>query len=137
MENKYRDYCKDIADKLEAIADNRLYKCPECGEWIEWSNNQYNDESATYTCQECGAAFEEHELEAVSMWDYFENALDIDYITNSKKEYKACRIMVAFGGPNIYVNTWDKKVELYWWNDHGEMWLSNDACLAIDDWAED
>ena len=135
--NENRIHCKAIADKLEAIAEGLLYKCPECGEWIEWNDNQYDDESASYTCQECGAAFEESELEAASIYDYFESALDIDYITNSKKEYKACRIMVACGGPNIYVNTWERKVELHWWNEHAEMGLTVDACNAIDEWAEE
>lgn len=136
MENKHDTHCKAIADKLEAIADSKLYKCPECGEWIEWNDNQYDDENATYTCTECNATFDESDLEAVSMYDYFENALDIDYIVNSSKEYKACRIMVACGGPNIYINTWERKVELYWWLESGSFYLSSDACDAIDEWAE-
>lgn len=137
MNNKHDQHCKAIADKLEAIASGGLYKCPECGEWIEWNDNQYNDESACYTCSECGATFEESELETVSFYDYFENALDIDYITNSKKEYKACRIMVACGGPNIYINTWERKVELYWWTESGSFYLSSDACNAIDECMEE
>ena len=137
MENKHDKHCKAIADKLEAIADGRLYKCPECGEWIEWNDNQYDDENAIYTCPECSATFDESELETVSMYDYFENALDIDYVTNSNKEYKACRIMVACGGPNIYVNTWERKVELYWWSDSASYNLSYDVCEAIDNWAEE
>ena len=134
MDNK--KHCKAIADRIEAITESRLYKCPECGEWIEWNNSQYNDKSETYTCQECSATIAESDLETVSFYDYFENALDVDYITNSRKEYKACRIMVAFGGPNIYVNTWERKVELYWWNESADFYLSSDACNAIDEWAE-
>ena len=137
MENKHNNHCKAIANKLEAIAEGSFYKCPECGEWIEWKDTQYNDENASYTCQECGATFDENELEAVSMYDYFKNALDIDYITNSKKEYKACRIMVACGGPNIYINTWSRQVELYWWNESGSFYLSSDVCNAIDDCMEE
>ena len=135
--NENRMHCKAIADKLEAITDGRIYRCPECGELIEWHDCQYDNESANYTCQECDATFEENELESVGFYDYFESALDIDYITNSKKEYKACRIMVAFGGPNIYVNTWERKVELYWWTETASFPLSNEACSAIDEWAEE
>ena len=130
MENK--KHCKAIADRLEAIADGRLYKCPECGEYVE---------DSTLFC-ECGYQVdligndESDPWEQVSFYDYFENALDIDYIVNSNKEYKACRIMIAFGGPNIYVNTWEKKVELYWWTESAEFYLSGDACDAIDEWAE-
>ena len=137
MNNQHDQHCKAIADKLEAIADMRLYKCPECGEWIEWNGNQYDDESATYTCQECHAAIDESDLESVSFYDYFENALDIDYITDSKKQYKACRIMVAYGGPNIYINTWDKQVELYWWTESGRAYIDSNTCSAIDEYAEE
>jgi predicted RNA-binding Zn-ribbon protein involved in translation (DUF1610 family) len=137
MRNEHDNYCKSIADKLEAISDGTLYKCPECGEWIEWEDSQYSAEEGIYICPECGAIFKENELEAVGMAEYFENALDIDYITNSRNEYKACRIMVACGGPNVYVNTWERKVELHWWNETGSMWLSCDACNAIDEAMED
>ena len=130
MENK--KHCKAIADRLEAIADGRLYKCPECGEYVE---------DNTLFC-ECGCQVdligndENDPWEMVSFYDYFENALDIDYIVNSSKEYKACRIMIAFGGPNIYVNTWERKVELYWWTESASFYLSSETCDAIDEWAE-
>ena len=133
MNNKHDQHCKAIADRLEAIADGRLYKCPECGEYVE-DNNLF--------C-ECGrqvdliGSDESDAWEPVSMYDYFENALDIDYIVSSSKEYKACRIMIAFGGPNIYVNTWERKVELYWWNESGSFYLSGDACNAIDECMEE
>ena len=133
MKNEYRDHCKAIADKLEAIAEGRLYKCPECGEYVE-DNNMF--------C-ECGCQVdligndESDPWDQVSFYDYFENALDIDYITNSQKEYKACRIMVAYGGPNIYINTWEKRVELYWWTDSASFYLSSDVCNAIDECMEE
>lgn len=131
MEN--REHCKLIANRLEAIAEGRLYKCPECGEYVE-DNNLF--------C-ECGCQVdligndENEPWEQVSFYDYFENALDIDYITNSQKEYKACRIMIAYGGPNIYVNTWERKVELYWWTEYASFYLSAEACDAIDEMMEE
>lgn len=132
MENKHNDHCKAIADTLEAIADGRLYKCPECGEYVE-DNNLF----CTCGCQVDLIGTEESDpWEHVSFYDYFENALDIDYIVNSCKEYKACRIMVAYGGPNIYINTWERKVELYWWTESGSFYLSTEVCDAIDEWVE-
>lgn len=133
MENKHNEHCKAIADTLEAIADGRLYKCPECGEYVE-DNNLF----CTCGCQVDLIGDDENDpWEQVSFYDYFENALDIDYIINSSKEYKACRIMVAWGGPNIYINTWERKVELYWWTESGSFYLSGDTCDAIDEWAEE
>ena len=131
MEN--REHCKAIADRLEAITEGRLYKCPECGEYVE-DNNLF----CKCGCQVDLIGGEDHDgWEAVSFYDYFENALDIDYIVNSSKEYKACRIMVAFGGPNIYVNTWERKVELYWWTESASFYLNSETCNAIDSWAEE
>ena len=52
-----------------------------------------------------------------SAFDYLQDALDIQYIVDSKKEYLGARILVAFGGPNIWINTQFNQVEGYWWND--------------------
>ena len=131
MENKM--HCKAIADQLEAIAEGRLYKCPECGEYVE-----DNYIFCSCGCQVDLIGSEDSDgWEPVSFYDYFQDALDIDYITNSKKEYKACRIMIAWGGPNIYVNTWERKVELYWWTDSAEFYLSSDVCNQINDYMEE
>lgn len=48
-------------------------------------------------------------------YDYLKDALDIEYIVNGKGEYIAARVLVAFGGPNIWINTRNKVVEGYWW----------------------
>lgn len=52
-----------------------------------------------------------------SAFDYLQDALEIEYIVNSKKEYLGARVLVAFGGPNIWINTRTRQVEGYWWSD--------------------
>jgi hypothetical protein len=52
-----------------------------------------------------------------SAFDYLEDALDIEYIVNGKGEYLGARVLVAFGGPNIWVNTRTNTVEGHWWAD--------------------
>ena len=52
-----------------------------------------------------------------SAFDYLQDALDIEYIVNSKREYLGARVLVAFGGPNIWVNTRTGTVEGHWWGD--------------------
>lgn len=47
-------------------------------------------------------------------FDYLTDALDINYIINGDKTYKGARILVAFGGPNIWIDTVTEKVEGYW-----------------------
>ncbi len=57
------------------------------------------------------------EGEPVHGFDYLEGVLDIQYIVNSKRHYLAARVLVAFGGPNIWINTQTKTVEGYWWDE--------------------
>lgn len=55
--------------------------------------------------------------EELSAFDYLQGALDIEYIVSSKKEFLGARVLVAFGGPNIWINTRTNTVEGHWWND--------------------
>ena len=56
--------------------------------------------------------------EEMSAFDYLQDALDIEYIVNGKREYLGARVLVAFGGPNIWVDTRRGIVEGAWWNKH-------------------
>lgn len=57
------------------------------------------------------------EGEEFSALDYLQDALDIEYIVNSKGEYLGARVLVAFGGPNIWVDTRRGVVDGAWWGD--------------------
>lgn len=69
--------------------------------------------------------------EAMSAFDYLQDALDIEYIVSSKKEYLGARVLVAFGGPNIWVNTRTNKVEGYWWGDSASASFTDS--IGLDD----
>ena len=43
-----------------------------------------------------------------------EHCLDIQYIVDKDKKYLGSRVLVAFGGPNIWINTQYKEVQGYW-----------------------
>lgn len=125
-------YCKNIALDLEAYYKGYVYRCPECGEVIGWDDAQYNEEDATYTCQQCENTFDESDLEALSLWDYFDDVLDIEYRIGSDKQLRSVQIMVTCGGPNIYIDTASKCVELYWWGDRASYPIDTDVCNEID-----
>lgn len=55
-----------------------------------------------------------------SAFDYLSDALDIEFIVNGKGEYLGARVLVAFGGPNIWVNTRTNTVEGCWWSDSAQ-----------------
>lgn len=62
---------------------------------------------------------EEYDLEVGDMmpaFNYLQDALDIQYIVGSDKQYLGARVLVAFGGPNIWINTHTGTVEGYWWS---------------------
>ena len=46
-----------------------------------------------------------------------EHCLDIQYIVDKDKKYLGSRVLVAFGGPNIWINTQKREVEGYWWGE--------------------
>lgn len=53
-----------------------------------------------------------------SAFDYLQDALDIEYIVASdRKTLLGARVLVAFGGPNIWVNTRTNTVEGHWWGE--------------------
>ena len=53
----------------------------------------------------------------ISGYDYLTDVLDIQYIVNSDSEFIGARVLVAFGGPNIWIDTARSIVEGAWWQD--------------------
>ena len=70
--------------------------------------------------------------EPMTAFDYLQDALDIEYIVNGKREVLGARILVTFGGPNIWINTRTKQVEGYWWGDKCIMSYDQDN-IGLDD----
>ena len=83
-----------------------------------------------------GKAIFEGDLEIANIGDYFEDFYDVDYIVGSDKKYKACRVLVAYGGPNIYIDTWEQEVQLSWWGEHAEVAIPTSLCEQIDEFFE-
>ena len=46
------EHCKRIGQDIEGIINGNFYRCPECGEIIEWNNANYNEDEYTYTCSD-------------------------------------------------------------------------------------
>ena len=66
-----------------------------------------------------------------------ENALDIVYICNQDKSYKAARIAVTLGGPSVYIETEKQSVCLYWWGETASYYLDIDKCNELDELLEE
>jgi hypothetical protein len=84
-----------IKDHVQQIANN--LSIPPMDEWNEGRDVESEGE--------------------FSAFDYLQDALDIEYIVNTKREFLGARVLVAFGGPNIWINTRTNTVEGAWWGD--------------------
>lgn len=128
-----RRHCKHIAHETEAYAAGDVHRCPDCGEEIRFPD----DVGDKYRCPHCHAVNDVDDYEQLSIWDYMNDILDINFIVSQDHEYRSCKICVAWGGPNIYIDTDSAMVKLYWWNEYAEYPLSYSARDAIDEWAEE
>ncbi len=124
--------CKHIAEEAEAYANGHMHKCPECGELI----NLEDHDGDQYKCPGCGAIHDVADLEQQGIWDYMDDVLDIEYRVGGRMELRSVQVMVAYGGPNIYIDTGARAVQLFWWGDRADYPLSESVCGLIDGWAE-
>lgn len=103
-----REHCKRIAEEIEAIAEGKFYRCPDCGELYEIDDD--TDDDGPHTCPNCDSEIEYPEQ--ATLYDYFSDVYDIEYRISGNGEFRSVRLMVACGGPNIYVDTGSQAVEL-------------------------
>jgi len=73
--------------------------------------------------------------EPYTAMDYVSEALDIEYIIGSDSSYRGAMLLVAFGGPNVWVDTKRNTVEGYWWG--SEYIEKYDDNLGLDDACEE
>jgi hypothetical protein len=55
--------------------------------------------------------------EMQTAFDYLQDVLEFNWILNSDRTLKGARMLVAFGGPNIWIDTTRGIVDGYWWQD--------------------
>ena len=66
---------------------------------------------------------------------WMEDVYDIEWITFQDKTYKAARLLVAGGGPNIWVNLQTNTVQGYWWGDYCEHSFQDN--IGLDQYLEE
>ena len=97
-----------------------------------------NDEALKTHCQSIADTLsrgfddeENEDGETLSAFDYLQDALDIEYVVNSKGEYLGARVLVAFGGPNIWIDTRRGRVDGYWWSESASASFRDE--MGLDD----
>ena len=127
-------HCKHIAEELDEYTSGNVRRCPDCGELVARDWDTVGDQ---FRCPHCEAVGDPDWWDILSVWDYLEDALNVEFRTNGKSadDLRSVQIMVACGGPNIYLDTASRDVELYWWSERARWPMSYDAAEALDDWA--
>ena len=80
--------------------------------------------------------YETDSEEDCNAYDYLSDALDFRWIVQNDLTFIGARILVAFGGPNVWIDTDKKKVEGYWWGDYASANYSQDP-LGIQECVEE
>jgi hypothetical protein len=70
--------------------------------------------------------YETESEEGCNAYDYLSSALDFQWIVQNDLTFIGARILVAFGGPNIWIDTSKKKIEASWWGDRASAYYSED-----------
>ena len=87
------------------------------------------------SCTECGADLgkssfcpecECHNASHLSGFDYVSDVLDVNWVLDSNREFKGARLMVAYGGPTIWIDTSTNTVSGGWWGDSYSATYSRD-----------
>ena len=68
-----------------------------------------------------------------TLYDYVNEALEVEYTMNLSGELRGVKILVVFGGPNVYINTRTAKIEGYDNGEHLEINLDFDVLREIED----
>jgi len=65
---------------------------------------------------------------------WMDDALDFEYVISRDGDYRGGSVLVAFGGPNIWVNTMTGQVEGYWGSDRATANFIDG--IGLDDYLE-
>ena len=66
---------------------------------------------------------------------FMDHVYDIRYLVDREKKYMGAMLLVAGGGPTIWVNTWTKEVEGYWAGDRCTHYFQDN--IGLDDYNEE
>ena len=107
-EEQLRRMCKKIADDITEKAITR---------YNGWETDHDEDDEGTLASR------------------FMDHVYDIRYIVDREKRYMGAELMVAGGGPTIWVNLYTKEVEGYWGGDKVREPFADS--LGLDDYCEE
>lgn len=119
----------EYADSLAADIQRMTYHGAPFGlkhrDTDEWTNDE--------TAYQSWLNDEDPEWEEAGALDWLDDVLDIQYLVNSDRTYRAARVLIAFGGPTAWVNTLTGNLEAAWWSATEYRALPSDFIDGLDD----
>ena len=91
-------------------------KFEESGTPLKRSRNRHgetSEEQLRRMCKEIADSIT-FPKDHVTAGDWMEGTYDIRYLVDRKKQYLGAKILVAGGGPTVWVDLWDQEVKGYW-----------------------
>ena len=136
--NENYKHCKVIAEKLEQVASGDYFMYGgdlypiDTDDFSEVKGCRYDEENDMYIMPD-GEELCESDVYPVDILEWLgDGVYDVEYTIGSNKEYRGVSLMIACGGPNIYINTKSGDVELYWWSESARYPMSSDVVDVID-----
>ena len=68
-----------------------------------------------------------------SFYTYVTDVLDVEYRVDRQHRVRSVKLCLAFGGPNIYLDTAESNIRLHWGATTEECWISTEICEAINE----
>ena len=112
------EIARRIANELYSIAEGYTYR--------DQDENEYDVETD-------GIDDIPEDWEQVTMYDYLADNLGVRYVVDNDLDYLGAIVTVAWGGPNVYIDTYSGCVKTYWGIEKTEWGLYGDACEAVDE----
>lgn len=101
-------YADSLAADIQRRADHGAPFGLKNRDTEEWTNDE--------TAFQSWLNDEETEWEEASALDWLNDVLDIQYLVNGDRTYRAARILIAFGGPTAWIDTRTGNLEAAWWS---------------------
>ena len=117
------NYADSIARGIESMHDAGStfgWTRTDTGEWSSDAPDGWEDGDAP-------------EWEEATGIDYLQDVLDIQYVVNGDRTYRAARVCVSLGGPNAWIDTLANTVQVTWGFDYSERALPARFCRGLDD----
>lgn len=109
--------------------------CPTQNDWqlLEYLEPVHADLSAgfSYETNE-GGEYRDEDGNPTSPYEFICDALDVEVTRSLNGDYRGARVLLSFGGPNVWLDTADRELQGAWGGRRANIHVPYEVCEAID-----